>query len=115
MEERNLPLKTKERVDHRLKKNKHFGYIYKKGKRINSRHLTLFCVESKFKNYKIGISVSKKIGKANVRNKLKRRLKEIIRVNELPKNYFNYVLLTREGAQELSFNELEKEVKYLFK
>jgi len=115
VEERNLPHKTKERVDHRLKKNKHFGYIYKKGKRINSRHLTLFCVPSKFKTYKIGISVSKKIGKANERNKLKRRIREILRVEALPKDYFNYVLLTREGAAMLDFHELEKEVKSLFR
>ncbi len=115
MEEKNFQLKTKERADHRLKKNKHFGYIYKKGKRKSTKNLTLFIVPSKFKTYKIGFSVSKKQGKANERNKLKRRLKEIVRVNSLPENYFNYVILAREGAHSLEFCELEKQVKDLFK
>ena len=115
MEERNSQFKTKERVDHRLKKNKHFNYIYKKGKRLNSKHFTLFTVPSKFRVFKIGISVNKKIGKANVRNKLKRRLREIIRLNKLPKNYFNYILLAREGAQNLDYHQLETEIKGLFK
>ncbi len=114
MEEKNSQLKTKERVDHRLKKNKHFSYIYKKGKRKSTKNLTLFAVPSKFKVYKIGISVSKKQGKANKRNKLKRRLKEIVRVENLPENYFNYVLLARDGACELGFDELKEQLKRLF-
>lgn len=115
VEEKNSLLKTKERVDHRLRKNKYFGYIYKKGKRKSTKNLTLFAVPSKFKTYKIGFSVSKKQGKANKRNKLKRRLKEIVRVNNLPKNNFNYVILARDGACELEFIELERQVKELFK
>lgn len=114
MEEKNSLLKTKERVDHRLKKNRHFGYIYKKGKRKSSKNLTLFTAPSKFKTYKIGFSVSKKQGKANKRNKLKRRLKEIVRLNSLPKDYSNYIILAREGAESLEYKELEKQVKELF-
>ena len=115
MEEKNSLLKTKERSDHRLKKNKHFSYIYKKGKRKSSKNLTLFTVPSRYGNYRIGISVNNKLGKANVRNKLKRRLKEIIRQENLPKEYFNYVLLAREGSQNLTFEELKVQVKELFK
>lgn len=108
MEERNLPLKAKERADHRLKKNKHFTFIYRKGKKNFSKHLTLFSVPSKFKTYRFGISVSKKIGKANIRNKLKRRIKEIVRVEKLPREYQNYIIMAREGAAELDFYELKK-------
>lgn len=114
MVEKNSPLKTKERVDHRLRKNKHFGYIYKKGSRKSAAHLTLFTVASKFKNYKIGFSINKKIGNAVARNRLKRRLKEIVRLQKCPKDYNNYVLLAREGAAELDFAALEKEVLKVF-
>ena len=114
MEERNSQPKTKERVDHRLRKDRHFSYVYRKGKRKNSGHFTLFFLPSKFRVYKIGISVSKKLGKANMRNKLKRRVKEIIRTRKLPKDYFNYVVLARDGAQNLSFDEIVKEIEFLF-
>lgn len=115
MEEKNSLLKTKERTDHRLKKNKHFSYIYRKGKRTSTRNLTLFTVTSKFPSYKIGFSVSKKQGKANERNKLKRRLKEIVRTNNLPKAYNNYVLLAREGAHLLDYQNLKAQVIEIFK
>lgn len=101
-------------MDHRLRKNKQFGYVYKKGVRFSTHFLTLFAVPSRYRCYRIGFSVSKKIGKATVRNKLKRRMKEIVRVNQFPKNYYNYVLMAREGVDKLSFSELESEIKGLF-
>ena len=101
-------------MDHRLKKAQQFSYIYKKGKRVSTGLFTLFSVPSKFSNFKIGYSISKKVGKANKRNKLKRRLREIVRCENLPKNYFNYVLMARPGAAELEFDELKKEIIRLF-
>ena len=99
---------------HRLRKNKEFNYIYKKGERVSTEHFTLFVVKSKFENYKIGFSVSKKLGKANKRNKLKRRLKEICRRYVKIPPYRNYVLLARNDAQNVDFIFLKEEVLKLF-
>lgn len=99
---------------HRLRKNKEFNYIYKKGERVSTEHFTLFVVKSKFENYKIGFSVSKKLGKANKRNKLKRRLKEICRRYVKIPPYRNYVLMARNDAQNVDFIFLKKEVLKLF-
>ena len=101
-------------MDHRLKKKKQFAYIYRKGIRKSTKYLSLFAVESKFSCYKIGYSVSKKIGKANVRNKVKRRLKEIVRTSDFAKKKHNYVLMVKEGAENLSFTELQNQVKEIF-
>lgn len=101
-------------MDHRLKKASQFSYIYKKGKRTSTALFTLFSVDSKYESYKIGYSISKKIGKANKRNKLKRRLREIVRTQNLPQNFKNYVLLVRPGAAELEFEEIQKQVISLF-
>lgn len=99
---------------HRLRKNKEFNYIYKKGERVSTEHFTLFVVKSKFENYKIGFSVSKKLGKANKRNKLKRRLKEICRRYVKIPPYRNYVLMARNYAQNVDFIFLKEEVVKLF-
>lgn len=115
MEEKNSLLNTKVRTDHRLKKDKQFSYIYKKGKKKSTNNFTLFYLASKFENYKIGYSISKKQGKACKRNKLKRRLKEIVRKNNLAKNYFNYIILARENSSQLEFKDIEKEIILLFK
>ena len=114
MEEKNCLLNTKERPDHRLKKINQFNYIYRKGERKGTKHFTLFIVKSKYSNYKIGYSISKKVGKANQRNLLKRRMKEIVRINKLAQNGHNYVLQARVGAAELSFAEIEKQLNKVF-
>ena len=102
-------------MDHRLRKNNQFNYIYKKGERFHSENFTLFVVKSKYKDYKIGISVSKKLGKANKRNLLKRRIKEIVRTSLTIPSFCNLVLLAKDNAVNLSFEELKIDLQKLFK
>ena len=97
-----------------LKKNKEFNYIYKKGERVSTDNFTLFVVKSKFFDYRIGFSINKKLGKANKRNLLKRRLKEICRKELKIMPYRNYVLLARNEAIDLNFSQLLEEIKRLF-
>lgn len=101
-------------MDHRLRKNSQFNYVYKKGERVHTENFTLFVVKSRFESYKIGFSINKKLGKANKRNLLKRRLKEIVRIDAKVLPFANYVLLAKEGATSLSFEELKKEIVRLF-
>lgn len=101
-------------MDHRLKKKSQFAYIYRKGNKKTTKFLSIFAIPSKFSSYKIGYSVSKKIGKATVRNKVKRRLKEIVRCSSFPQKHFNYVLMAKEGIENLSFQELQNQVKEIF-
>ncbi len=100
-------------MDHRLKKNSQFNYIYKKGEKVHTKNFTLFVVKSRFEGYKIGFSISKKLGKANKRNKLKRRMKEIVRKMNIP-SFCNFVVLAREDATSLDFLDLKKELEILF-
>ena len=71
------------------------------------------------KNYdttKYGISIPKKTGKANVRNKIKRRIKNIIDTNEkqVHKN-FDYVIIVRKRLIELNYQEMENDLISLMK
>ena len=71
------------------------------------------------KNYdttKYGISIPKKTGKANVRNKIKRRIKNIIDTNEkqVHKN-FDYVIIVRKRLVELNYREMELNLISLMK
>jgi len=101
-------------MDHRLRKHSQFNYIYKKGERFHTENFTLFVVKSKYQSYKLGISINKKLGKANKRNLLKRRIKEIVRLHINIPSFCNYVLLVRESAATLSFEEIKKDLSKLF-
>ena len=63
-----------------------------------------------------GITVPKKVGKAYIRNKLKRQIKNIIITNEkdIQTNY-NYVIIIKEPAKNLQYLLLEEELLKLLK
>ena len=55
-----------------------------------------------------GISVPKKTGKAHIRNKIKRRIKNIIDLNENKMhNSYDYVIIIRKRLIELNYHEME--------
>lgn len=103
--------------ENRLTKRKEFGYIYKKGKSVYSKHLMLVYVPTKLKNIRVGFSVSKKVGKAHTRNLIKRRLRaiiqELLNKNKIKTN--NYIFIANTGICDLTFLELKQQVEYLLK
>ena len=98
----------------RLKKRKQFAYIYKNGKKVNGKNLSIVFTLNKRSETKIGFSVSNKVGKAVLRNKIKRQLRAIIRkqLNNL-RIHQNIVLIAHPNIVECDFSKMEKEVLYL--
>jgi len=65
---------------------------------------------------RFGISVSKKVGKSVVRNKIKRRIREILRTNyDNIKKGYDIVFSVKPDATKLDFKKLDKEIKRLMK
>lgn len=101
----------------RLKKKKDFERIFKKGKGLNGDFLFLKIAKNNLKESRFGFVVSKKVSKkAVVRNKVKRRLREAVKL-KLPgvKAGIDGVLITRPGIESKTFAELKETVSELFK
>lgn len=97
-----------------LKKNYEFQFVFRKGKRFSSTHFTIIVAPCKRKCAKFGIVISKKIGKAVVRNKKRRQIKEIIR--PIIKTFIpnQYVIVAKENIVEVDFNILKVEIVSFF-
>ena len=98
---------------YRLKKNRAFQYVYRKGHSVACRNLVMLAAPGR--ELKVGFSVSKKVGKAVTRNKVKRRLRECFRPYLGDVKTGLYVIVARPSAAEAAFESLRKDVRYLLK
>ena len=98
---------------YRLQKNRAFQYVYRKGHSCACRNLVLLLAPGREK--KVGFSVSKKVGKAVTRNKVKRRLRECFRPHLGDVKNGLYVIVARPSAAEAAFDTLQRDVQYLLK
>jgi len=98
---------------YRLQKNKAFQYVYHRGRSVACRDLVMLF--AKGKGMKVGFSVSKKVGNAVTRNKVKRRLRECFRPYLGDVKSGLYVVVARPSAAEATFQSLQRDVRYLLK
>ena len=97
-------------MDNRLKRRSDFDFVFKKGKRCYARSLLLVYVKAR--ELKVGYSVSKKNGKAVVRNKIKRRLRASIRPYLSTLGAY-YIVIVPKVSEDYDFHNFEKDVKFL--
>ena len=101
-----------------LKKKKDFQKVIKQGEKIEKDFLVLKFSENSLKDVsRIGFIVSKKVSKkAYLRNKIKRRLREIIKDNlDNLKPGYDLIFFTKKAIKEKDFLEIEKIVKEILK
>jgi len=98
----------------RIRKKKDFLDLYKKGRRLKGKYFNLIFQPTELKYSRLGVVVSKKIGKAVIRNRIKRWFRELFRKNKcfLPGSY-DLIFIAREKTAYLSFQELEQEFKLM--
>lgn len=92
-----------------IQKNKEILEVIKKGKKNFFKYFIIYRKKNDLANSRFCISVSKKLGNAVVRNKLKRQVKDIIMKNLLTINE-DYVIILSSSFKELSFEEKKNEI-----
>ena len=92
-----------------VKENYEFRRIYRKGKSVVTPYLVLYCQRNRQGKTRLGVTVSTKLGKAVVRNRVRRRLREIWRL-ALPdmEQGWDIVLVARIRAVNAPYSKIEK-------
>ncbi len=91
-----------------LKLNHVFQRLYHKGNVCACRTLVLYSRRNHLKQNRVGITTGKKLGHAVVRNRIRRRLREVYRLNE-PRFQPGYdiVVVARHHAADVGFSTLQ--------
>ena len=103
--------------ENQLKKDKEFDKVFKNGRSSFSKILGIKAVANRLEMSRFGILVSNKISqKAVERNKIKRQIREVIRL-QVPgiKPGFDVVIFTLSPILGSTYQEIEKSITYSFK
>ena len=99
-----------------LKENWEFRRLYNKGKSAVGPAMVVYCKKSKNEQNRLGVTVSTKLGGAVVRNRARRRLREVYRLAtpHLKKGY-DFVLVARSKTVDGSFSAMQESFERLCK
>ena len=95
----------------RLLRHVDFERVYQQGRRHFSAHMTVFYLRRPDGSLRVGYTVSRALGGAIDRNRMKRRLREAVRLTCSDiKGPFDIVINPKKSLLQADFEELKKEV-----
>lgn len=100
----------------RIKKNTEFQRVFKKGKSFANRQFIVYMLKGDQEEFRLGLSVSKKVGNAVTRNRVKRYIRQAfleLKDDLLPNA--DYIIIARPQAAKLDFHESKKSLEHVLK
>jgi ribonuclease P protein component len=94
----------------RIVRSSDYQALYKTGCKIHSSHFVLFGSRNVLGHSRLGITASRKVGGAVVRNRVKRLFREVFRrcFNQIP-GRFDMVVNAKSGCGNIHYEELRTE------
>ena len=90
-----------------LKQNYEFRRLYQKGASSAGNCMVLYCRKNKLGHNRLGLTASVKLGHAVVRNRARRRLREVYRLNSNQiRTGWDIILVARSRTVTVSWKEL---------
>ncbi len=91
---------------YKIRKGWEYRFIYRNGRRKANRYFVLYSIKNSLGYSRFGISVSRKLGGAVRRNRIKRIIREIVRLrNDTKEMGVDMVIVAREGMVGANFKE----------
>jgi len=95
-----------------LRKSKQYSLVYRRGRSWANSQLAMKVLPNDLNLTRFGISTSRRVGKAVVRNRVKRLLREILRSQQV-KEGWDIVIIARPQSSNTTYERLGKSAEDL--
>ncbi|WP_172355912.1 ribonuclease P protein component [Lactococcus insecticola] len=99
----------------RIKKTTDFDKIFLARNSAANKKFVIYQVPSETNHFRVAVSVSKKLGNAVVRNRVKRLVRHAVMAISDDLSTTDFVIVCRKGVEELSFEEVQKNLTHALK
>lgn len=98
-----------------LRRRADYRRVFDDGQAYPSRFVVLYVIWEQDGASRIGVTTARKLGTAVLRNRVKRRLREIVRhLSGSVKPGFSAVIVARAGSGAAAYQELERDIRRVF-
>ncbi|KIY22903.1 MULTISPECIES: ribonuclease P protein component [Mesobacillus] len=103
--------------EYSVKKNKEFQEAFKKGRSVANRQFVVYILKKpEQEKFRIGLSVSKKIGNAVMRNQIKRYIRQSFHeLHDQVQTGNDYIIIARKPTAEMNMHEVKKSLEHVLK
>ncbi|TWS94586.1 ribonuclease P protein component [Streptococcus sp. sy018] len=103
------------RKSYRVKTEKDFSLIFDQGKSVANRKFVVYFLVKDQAHFRVGLSVSKKLGNAVVRNGIKRQFRHLLQEFSPYLLAYDFVVIARKGAEELNHQDFKQNLRHVLK
>jgi ribonuclease P protein component len=115
--ERNTGVLKRMKKKNRVKKNVEFQAVFQKGKSSANRQFVLYSLDKPGQEeFRIGLSVSKKVGNAVARNRIKRVIRQVFtELKQCIDSEKDFVIIARKPCAEMTYEQMKSSLLHVMR
>ncbi|MFA9413113.1 MULTISPECIES: ribonuclease P protein component [unclassified Streptococcus] len=98
---------------YRVKRDRDFQLVFKEGQSYANRQFVVYSLNRQLAHLRLGLSVSKKLGNAVRRNRVKRQLRHLIMEFEPDLKTYDMVIIARKGVEDLTYVQMKQHLSHV--